>query len=120
MKKEFHSFRAAFKGLYILWFKERHGRFHFAATIAALAGGWSFGLAQSEWIAVLLCIALVHSLEGLNAALEETLDRLHPEAHPAVGRAKDLAAGAVLVASMVSAAVGIIVFGPYIAKIFDL
>ena len=41
-----------------------------------------------------------------NAALEAALDRLHPQRHPAIGAAKDAAAGAVLVASLAAAAVG--------------
>lgn len=116
MNKELRSFTAAFKGLFDLWTKERHGRFHFAATVFALAGGWFFSIETFEWIAVLLCIALVNGLEALNSALERTLDLLHPDTHPAVGRAKDLAAGAVLVAAIVAAAVGIIIFGPYVTE----
>ena len=116
MKNEIQSFRAAFKGLFDLWTQERHGRFHLLATVCALAGGLVCGLQTFEWIAVLLCIALVNGLEALNSALEQTLDLLHPDTHPAVGRAKDLAAGAVLVAAIVSAAVGTLVFGPYVTE----
>ncbi|MCE2495955.1 MAG: diacylglycerol kinase family protein [Flavobacteriales bacterium] len=120
MKREIQSFRAAFKGLLELWIKERHGRFHLLATVLALAGGFACGLQTFEWIAVLLCIALVNGLEALNSALEKTLDLLHPDTHPAVGRAKDLAAGAVLVAAIVAAVVGLLVFGPYVTEAMGL
>jgi undecaprenol kinase len=59
------------------------------------------------WVAMfVLAAAQVLALELVNAALEAALDRLHPEAHPAIGAAKDAAAGAVLVASVAAAAVG--------------
>jgi diacylglycerol kinase (ATP) len=59
------------------------------------------------WIALLVLAAgLVLALELVNAALEEALDRLHPDHHPAIGAAKDAAAGAVLLASAAAALVG--------------
>ena len=59
------------------------------------------------WVALfLLASATVLALELVNAALEEALDALHPECHPAIGAAKDAAAGAVLVASMAALGVG--------------
>jgi diacylglycerol kinase (ATP) len=59
------------------------------------------------WAALfLLSAALVLALEMVNSALEEALDRLHPERHPAIGAAKDAAAGAVLIASVAAAAIG--------------
>lgn len=60
------------------------------------------------WIAILsLTVSLVLSAELMNTALEHVIDRLHPEQHPMIGRAKDCAAGAVLVLSMASLIVGI-------------
>lgn len=61
---------------------------------------------------ILLSCALVLSLELLNTALELTLDALHPEQHPAIGAAKDVAAGAVLLASLGALVVGAAVLGP--------
>jgi diacylglycerol kinase (ATP) len=59
------------------------------------------------WIGLfMLSAALVLALEMANAAIEEALDRLHPERHPAIGAAKDAAAGAVLIASIAALAVG--------------
>lgn len=120
MKREFAAFKAAFNGLFHLWFRERHGRFHFGATLLALTGGWLCGLSKTEWIAVLLCIGLVTGLEAMNSALEQALDRVHPEKHPAVGRAKDLAAGAVLIAALCAGVVGILIYGPHILLAFGI
>lgn len=59
------------------------------------------------WIAALvITAALVLTLEMINSALEYLLDHLHPEHHPAIGAAKDAAAGAVLLASIAALAVG--------------
>jgi diacylglycerol kinase (ATP) len=59
------------------------------------------------WTALFaLAATLVLALEMINAALEEALDRLHPGRHPAIGAAKDAAAGAVLLASIGALAVG--------------
>jgi undecaprenol kinase len=68
------------------------------------------------WTAlVLLSAALVLALELVNTAPEAALDRLHPERHPAIGAAKDAAAGAVLVASMAAAAIGVLMVASALA-----
>jgi diacylglycerol kinase (ATP) len=70
------------------------------AVTAAIRPGFA-------WAALIaLCIALVLTLEMVNAALEYLIDRLHPEIHEEIGRAKDAAAGAVLLASIAAACVG--------------
>lgn len=59
------------------------------------------------WIAALtIAAALVLALEMVNAALEYLMDHLHPGHHPAIGAAKDAAAGAVLIASIAALVVG--------------
>ena len=65
-----------------------------------------------EWIAVSLSIGIVLGAEGFNTALESLADAVHPEQHPLVGRAKDAAAGAVLLAAIAAIVVGILVFLP--------
>lgn len=54
------------------------------------------------WALFLLCIGGVLSAELVNTALEYVVDRLHPETHPMIARAKDCAAGAVLIMSLAS------------------
>jgi diacylglycerol kinase (ATP) len=60
----------------------------------------------------MIVIGMVWSAEALNSALELFADHLAPDDHPLVGKAKDIAAGGVLVAAIVAAVVGAIVFGP--------
>ena len=58
------------------------------------------------WALFLLVIGAVLAIELINTALESLIDRLHPEIHPMIARAKDCAAGAVLILSL--SAVGIL------------
>jgi diacylglycerol kinase (ATP) len=59
-------------------------------------------------------IILVWSAEAFNTALEELADALHPERDPGIGRAKDVAAAAVLIAALGAAVIGMLVFVPHL------
>jgi diacylglycerol kinase len=69
-------------------------------------------VSRGSWVALVLAIAGVWVAELLNTALEALCDALHPDPHPLVGRCKDVAAGAVLVAAAAATAVGLLVLGP--------
>jgi diacylglycerol kinase (ATP) len=64
-----------------------------------------------EWALVLMQIGLVWAAETFNTALEKLVDLVSPEYHPLAGKVKDIAAGAVLIVSLMSVAVGGIIFG---------
>ena len=81
-----------------------------AASVIAL-GGW-LDLGRTDWALLALAIGLVLAFEAMNTALEALADRVAPERHPLVARAKDVAAGAVLIASIAAALVGLVVLGP--------
>lgn len=96
----------AIAGMRTVWRRERSFRTQCGLALAAvgvtaaLRPGWT-------WAALIcLCIALVLALELANAALEYAVDRLHADIHPEIKYAKDAAAGAVLMASIGSLAVG--------------
>ncbi len=72
------------------------------------------GLARWEWVAVALSVGAVWGAELLNTAVEAVVDLVSPEYHPLAGRAKDVAAGAVLVVALAALVVGLLVFGPYL------
>lgn len=74
--------------------------------------GFSLKINSLEWIAVILCAGLVLSLELVNTAIEYLADTLHPERAKGIGLAKDAAAGAVFIAALAAACVGVIVFLP--------
>jgi len=82
-----------------------------AAFLVLIAGLWR-GLGRPQWLMLALAIGLVLMAEAFNTALEVLADKLHPKRHPAIGAAKDLAAGAVLVAAFVSLVIAWAVFWP--------
>lgn len=79
-----------------------------------IAIGIFFNITKIEWIFQLLCFGLVLSVEGLNTAIEELCDFVHPERHPKIGLIKDIGAGAVLFTGIFSFIVMVIIYYPYI------
>jgi diacylglycerol kinase (ATP) len=106
------SFANAGRGVRILVAGQHNAWIHLALTAAALALGFALGISSLEWCAIALAIGLVWAAEGLNTAIELLADAAVPHEHPGVGRAKDVAAGAVLLAALAAAAVGVVVFLP--------
>jgi diacylglycerol kinase (ATP) len=104
------SFRArlgyACAGIRLVWRREKTSRTHGLFALAALGTAAALRAGPVWWALIILGIAIVVALEAMNAALEYALDHLHPEHHPEIGRAKDAAAGAVLLAGLGAAGVG--------------
>ena len=96
----------ALKGIGIVWRRERS--FGTQLTLGLAAVAITIALRPTVlWIAILLlAAALVLTLEMINSALEYLIDHIHPELADEIGHAKDVAAGAVLIASVVALAVG--------------
>src|SRR5512139_300617 len=90
-------------------------RLHLLATAAVCAAGAGLGLSRAEWLWITAAIVLVWGAEAFNTALECLADALHPERDPGIGRAKDVAAGAVLIAALGAAIIGLLVFVPHLA-----
>ena len=91
---------------------ERNCQVLAAASIAALGAGAYVRLSAAEWCAVVLAITAIWVAEGVNTAIERLTDLVSPGYHPLAGRAKDIAAGAVLLAALGAISIGIIIFGP--------
>src|SRR5438067_7126163 len=89
---------------------ERNCQVLLAATLAVLAAGLYLSITALEWCALIGATALVWVAEGLNTALERLTDLVSPGFHPLAGKAKDLAAGAVLLASVGAFLVGLFIF----------
>jgi diacylglycerol kinase len=102
----------AWRGLRIQVATQANTRIHAAATAAVIGAGFWCGLARWEWCAIVAAIGLVWTAEGLNTALEVLTDLVSPEYHPLAEKAKDVAAGAVLAASLAASVIGAIVFLP--------
>jgi len=87
---------------------------HAAAMVCVFALGVAFRISNWEWCFLVLCFMAVWSAEAFNTALELLCELVSPEFHPLVGRAKDVAAGAVLIAAIGSAIVGAILLMPHV------
>ncbi|MDG2388748.1 MAG: diacylglycerol kinase family protein [Planctomycetaceae bacterium] len=68
---------------------------------------------------MLIATSLVLLAEALDSAIESVVDLVEPEKHPLAGRAKDIAAAAVLIASVISVIIGVLLFGPPLLAIID-
>lgn len=112
MKLEPPVFRHAWLGLRHVVRTQRHVRWHALATLAVTGLALGFQVSRGEWLSLILAMGLVWTAEVMNTALEIACDAVSKEPHPLIGLAKDVAAGAVLVAALVAVAVGAVVFVP--------
>jgi len=116
IKKRLKSFGYAFRGIALLLLTQPNARIHLIATIGVVVAGWYFGVTAMEWMALVLAMGMVWVAEALNTALEFLTDLVSPGHHDLAGKAKDVAAGAVLLAAAGAAAIGGIIFLPYLGK----
>ena len=110
------SFRYAARGVVALLRSQHNAWIHAAASVAVVGLGLYVGLSRLEWCLVVLAMVAVWSAEAVNTAFEALCDVASPEAHPLVERAKDIAAGAVLLAAAGAVVVGVLVFGPHLLR----
>lgn len=114
IKSRVQSFICAFRGLRLLVTSQKNALIHVAATLAVCILGLYLGLTALEWALIVVAIMAVWMAEALNTGLEFLADAVSPEFGDLVGRAKDVAAGGVLVAAVGAAVIGILVLGPRI------
>ena len=112
IRQRAQSFRFAARGLAALIAHEHNARIHLSATLAVIGLAAWLGLPAESWALLALAIGLVWVAEALNTAIEALADAVHPDPHPLIGRAKDVAAGGVLCAAVVAVCVGLAVMGP--------
>lgn len=112
IRTRLQSFRFAFRGIRTMLASQHNAWIHAIATITVLALGGALQIGRGDWLAVTLAVIAVWTAEALNTALEALCDVASPEFHPLVERAKDVAAGAVLIAAVGAGVIGLLVFGP--------
>jgi len=105
----------SFKGAYHLIRREDSVKVQFVIGIIMTIAGFYFELSTTEWMIQILVIALIMAIEGINTAIEEITDFIHPEFHNKIGLIKDIGAGAVFIFAIAALIVGLII---YLPKIF--
>lgn len=112
------SFRYAARGVRAVVQSQQNARIHLAASAAVVLAGAVVGLSRVEWCLVVGAIVAVWVAESLNTAFEALCDVASPAMHPLVERAKDVAAGAVLITAVGAVITGALVFGPRLIHVW--
>ncbi len=113
-KNLLYSFYYAGRGIISALKEERNLKIHIAIIIVVILAGIYFHISKAEWIICIILFGLVISLELVNTAIETTVDIAMPEKNEKAKIAKDVSAGAVLVAAIVSVIIGLMIFIPKI------
>ncbi len=117
ISKRLKSFGYAFQGIRTLIVTQPHAQLHLLATIIVVTGGILVGLRRWEWMAIMLCIGMVWMAEALNTALEFLADEVSLEQRERIGKAKDVAAGGVLIVAIISVVIAALVFWNHFARL---
>jgi len=102
----------AFKGAYLLITTEASLKVQFFIGIIVTIAGFYYNLSPIEWILQILTIGVIMALEGINTAIEELADFVHPDQHKKIGLIKDLAAGAIFIIAIAAIIIGFIIYFP--------
>jgi len=108
------SIRYAFKGAYLLFKNEASIQTQAIIAVLTTIAGFYFQISPTQWTIQLLTIAAIMGVEGMNTAIEEIADFIHPDHHEKIGKIKDLAAGAVFIVAIVAILIGAIIYFPKI------
>jgi undecaprenol kinase/diacylglycerol kinase (ATP) len=120
MKYFFRSVLFALQGIKQFFSRDRNGKIQIVFGATAIILGFTVSLSSFQWLLVLFCIGLVISLEMINSAIERYCDLVTTDFHPGVKVIKDVAAGAVLVASIMSLVIGLIIFIPALVQFVNV
>jgi diacylglycerol kinase len=114
LRSRAHSFLFAWNGIMQFFRQEPNARLHLVSTIMVCICGFSFGVTVAETIALLIVTGMVWIAEVFNTVIESVMDFITIERNSKIAFIKDLAAGAVLLASILAAITGSIIFIPKI------
>lgn len=122
MKKDplYKSFGYAFQGIFNTIRTERNIKIHCAAAILATIFGIWLQISKTEWMICFILFGLILALELVNTAVEATVDLFTEERKPLAKKAKDAAAGAVLIVAIFAAVIGILIFIPKLLDVAGL
>jgi diacylglycerol kinase len=116
--KRAESFTHAGRGIWIFLKSTHNAWIHISLLVVAVALGIVFDISRTEWLALVFACGLVLVSEAFNTAIEIDIDLTSPEYHPYAKDTKDVAAGAVLLASITAGIIGVLIFWPYFSASF--
>ncbi len=108
------AFKYAIKGFLMLLKNEASIQVQVCIAIAVSIAGLYFDITKTEWMLQCFAIGLVLSIEGLNTAIEEIANFVHPDFHNKIGYIKDVAAGAVFFAAVTALVIAGFIYLPYL------
>lgn len=108
------SFKYAIEGLVTAFKDQPNLKLHFLTAIVVIILSYFLQISKTEWLIIILTVGFVISVELTNTAIEEIVDSFTDQVHPAAKKAKDVAASAVLVASITAIVIGLFIFLPKI------
>lgn len=112
IRARLRSFRFAWDGIASFFQREHNAWLHFMATVAVFTTALLVGVTKTELLALVFAIGLVWIAEMFNTCIERVMDFVSEQKHPEIKFIKDLAAGAVLTASITAVIIGLVVFIP--------
>ncbi len=110
--KRIQSFENSGRGVKIFLETTHSAWIQIVVAVIVIWFGFIFCVTQTEWLFIILLIGFVLTAEAFNTALEFDIDLTSPEYHEYAKYTKDVAAGAVLIASITASVVGLIIFVP--------
>lgn len=113
------SIRHALEGLRFLTRNEPNMRIHLGAALGVVAAGLWMGLGLAQWRWLIFAIAMVLMAEAFNTAVEQASNAVTGKFDPAIKAAKDVAASAVLIATLAAALIGASIFGSHLVAAPD-
>ena len=113
------AFSCASAGIFYAIRTQRNFKIHIAFAVIAIVLGFVLSIPYPSWLAVILCITAVFALEIVNTSIEAIVDMVSPEWHDLAMKAKDCAAGAVLMFAIGSIIIAAVVYIPPLVEILS-
>src|SRR5215813_10361391 len=110
------SVLCALHGIGVMLRSQQNAWIHALATALVALLGWMFAITAAEWCWLVLAMVAVWTAEALNTAFEFLTDVASPTFHPIAGKAKDVAAGAVLISAAGAVLIGLLACGPHLVR----
>ena len=116
----FSALKIAMIGIRGLFVESRNARIQLVIFSFVLVAGFIVELNRFEWLWLLIASTIVLALEAMNTSIELLADVYTLEFNQKIKQVKDIAAGAVLIASIFAAIVGVVIFLPHLSAMFPL